>query len=103
MAKNEAYKGVFANMEFPDYEYEHYPLMMTKGSGKTASEQLIVNSEAEETEAAKDGWKSPPKVGKPVTISEQEMQAKDDEIEKLKAELAAVKAPKAPAPPPAKA
>lgn len=88
MAKQqEVYSGVFKNMDFPAYTYEAYPMMMLKGKGKDAEER-IVNSEAEQAAAEKEGFKAPERVGPVKTLTEQELAAKDDEIAALKAQLA---------------
>lgn len=116
MPKQEPYAGVFAGMDFPPYQYEHYPLMMSKDQGETK----VVENEAEEAEALAEGFKAP-KVGPPANVTVQEIEelegelkAKDkalsettadladaeNEIEKLKAELAEAKKPKGSPPPP---
>ena len=106
MAKNEGYKGVFENMDFGGYAYEEFPMMLTKGQGKTHDEQLVVENEAEKEAAVKDGWKAPARVGVPVSLTQKELEAKDAEIAELRAQLAAKGgAPVAPKPatPPAPA
>lgn len=77
-----AYLGVFANIEFPDYKYEHYPLMMTKPGeeGKPALERIVADA-IEEERAASDGFTSPQRVGPPVVMTQ-------PEVEKLRAEAA---------------
>lgn len=87
MAKQEAYKGVFAGMDFPGYEYQHYPLMLTKGSGKVANEQLIVNDAGEEKAALAEGWIAPKRVGPPVSLTQKELDVKDAELADLKEQL----------------
>jgi hypothetical protein len=103
MAKNEGYKGVFENMDFGAYAYEEFPMMLTKGQGKTHEEQLVVESESEKEAAVKDGWTAPKRVGVPVSLTQKELDEKDAEIAALREQLAKKdgKAPPAPPTPPA--
>ena len=68
MVKQEPYKGVFEGMDFPAYEYQHYPLLMKTDQG----EERIVESEKEEAETVADGFKAP-KVGPPANLNQAEV------------------------------
>lgn len=83
--KKPAYAGVFEGMEFPDYQYQHYPLMMRKGSGKL-SETRIVSDAQEEADAVKEGFNPPERVGPPVNLTEKEHKALTDTISTKEAE-----------------
>lgn len=86
--KNQApYGGVFEGIDFPDYEYRHYPLMMRKGSGKL-SEVRVVANESEEKEALAEGFNPPERVGPPISLTEKEHKALTDEIAAKDAENA---------------
>lgn len=90
--RNEApYGGVFEGMDFPNYEYQHYPLMMRKGSGKL-SETRIVENEAQEHEAVSDGFTPPERVGPPVSLTEKEHKNLTSQIEDAKAVASAKEA-----------
>lgn len=101
--KNIPYSGIFEGMDFPDYQYEHYPLMMKKFDEKGAEiESRIVDDASEEAAAESLGFQKPAKLGPPVTLAQSELDAKDKEIAELKAQLAASKTVKAPTPTPSK-
>lgn len=68
MAKQESYTGVFGGMDFPEYEYQHYPLWMNNPKTK---ETRIVEDEEEEDAAKAEGFLSP-KVGPPAKLTEAE-------------------------------
>lgn len=93
---NKPYSGQFQHIDFPAYEYQHYPLMLVKGGGKHPNDQLVVENEAEEKAALEDGWKLVAKVGPVVNVTQKELSDKDDEIARLKAELEAARAPAKP-------
>lgn len=95
--KDEPYGGVYENMDFPGYEYQHYPLMMRKGTGKLAA-TLVVSNKAEEDAAVEDGYTPPERVGAPVSLTEKEHKGLTDEIAELKRQLAEAQVPKALAP-----
>lgn len=105
-ANNAPYQGVFEGMDFPPYEYEHYPLWMWKGPNGSLGKKLV-NDEEEEAAAKAEGFVLPPGVGKPVVVTEADLSAKDSEIEELKKALedarAALAAKAEPAKPTAKA
>lgn len=83
MAQARQYTGVFEGIDFPDYEYQHYPLMMTKkGEGSK-----IVENEEEEAEAAADGYVSP-KVGKPKSMTEGEVEVLENRASEAEAKAA---------------
>lgn len=90
--KRKPYEGQFANMEFPPYKYQEYPKVI----GKTAAGQdIIVEDQREELE-----WIAKGEIHK---ASEQSKEAEhalavalaaesQAEVEKLKSELAELKA-----------
>lgn len=85
--KDEPFGGVYENMDFAPYEYQHYPLMMRKGTSKL-SETKVVNNEAEERAAEEEGFKAPERVGPPISLTEKEHKGLTDEIAELKRQLA---------------
>jgi len=93
MKVQQNYAGVFEGMDFGEYQYQHYPLMMSNKQGGTR----IVEDENEEATAVADGYIAP-KVGPPanVTIAEVEnlknanAETKKD-LEDAEAELVEVK------------
>lgn len=101
MAKQKPYGGVFEGIEFPDYEYQHYPLMMVNAATK---ESRVVNDEQEEKEAEEEGFKSN-SVGPQTVVSSADIEAlkvaklesdkdlaeAEAEVANLKAQLAALK------------
>lgn len=83
MAQARQYTGVFEGIDFPDYEYQHYPLMMTKkGEGSKT-----VENEDEEAEAANDGYVAP-KVGKPKSMTEGEVEVLENRASDAEARAA---------------
>lgn len=100
---NAPYKGVFEGMDFEPYSYEHFPLWMHKEvkgeDGKTRKESVLVEDSEEESAAADKGFATAKGVGKPIVVTENDLNAKDDEIAQLRAALAEARGlltPKAP-------
>lgn len=90
------YAGIFEGMDFGEYSYEHYPLMMTRKSGETR----VVEDAEEEAAAKAEGFLSP-RVGPPANVTEIEVEGLQNEIEELKKKLARAEAGvSANAPPP---
>lgn len=115
------YLGVFEGMDFPDYTYEHFPLIMTKFAvdekGKrTIVDQKIANDAVAERLAQDEGYESPTRVGPPtgltsteVSVLQKERQEaldlaaaakdvalkKDAELQELQKEVAALRAAQA--------
>lgn len=59
---------VFDGMEFPDYEFRQYPMMVYKGD-KAKPQTLVVHDDEEWTAAQKTGWvANPSEIGKTVAV-----------------------------------
>lgn len=91
------YKGVFEGLDFPPYEYQHYPLMMSKGEGKEV-ETVIVEDEEEEAAQKELGFVSP-NVGPPVHVTQTQYDDMTQQIAALQAENARLREGSTPPPP----
>jgi hypothetical protein len=87
-ANNQPYKGVFEGMDFPEYQYEEFPMYMKNKQGQS----LLVEDQEAHDKALADGWERPKGIGPQVVITSEDLQAKDSRIAELEAALEEAKA-----------
>lgn len=105
MAKRTLFEGPYANMEFPEYEFQEYPKYVqtrrTDENGKpifitvgSKAEELKMIDEIVPVEELDSVQKERDLLARNLELANEQKRLQDEEFAKMKAELEALKAPK---------